>query len=144
MYSRNRRYKGKTMKIGFTGTRLKLPNHRYISLRNELRNLIKEGFNEFHHGDCKGSDEIANKIALRFGYQIVIHPPINSKYRAYCYTPNTIILKELPYLKRNKNIVNKIDLLIAMPIDPKEEILRSGTWATIRYARKKNIPIRFV
>ena len=43
-----------------------------------------------------------------------------------------------PYLKRNEDIVNKCDVLIACPIDKNKEILRSGTWATIRKARKLN------
>jgi predicted Rossmann fold nucleotide-binding protein DprA/Smf involved in DNA uptake len=40
----------------------------------------------------------------------------------------------LPYLERNHAIVNESDFLIAAPDGP--ETLRSGTWATVRYARK--------
>lgn len=41
-----------------------------------------------------------------------------------------------PYLERNKDIANEgIDGLIAAPSGWVEE-LRSGTWATVRYARK--------
>jgi len=38
-------------------------------------------------------------------------------------------------LARNRDIVNMSDILIAAPGE-KAEVLRSGTWATIRYARK--------
>jgi len=45
-----------------------------------------------------------------------------------------------PYLERNHNIVDESELLIACP-KSKEEELRSGTWATVRYARKKGVRI---
>ena len=44
------------------------------------------------------------------------------------------------YLKRNRAIVKRSDILIATP-GQREEILHSGTWSTVRYARKKGIPI---
>lgn len=40
-----------------------------------------------------------------------------------------------PPLKRNYDIVDACDILLAAPRTLTEE-LRSGTWATIRYARK--------
>jgi hypothetical protein len=41
------------------------------------------------------------------------------------------------YMIRNHNIVNETDIIVAFsPTD--KEIIRSGTWATIRYAHKKN------
>ena len=39
------------------------------------------------------------------------------------------------YLVRNHDIVDVCDVLVATP-GQKEEQIRSGTWATIRYARK--------
>ncbi len=43
--------------------------------------------------------------------------------------------KPKPYLKRNHDIVDESDILIGFP-SSEEERLRSGTWATVRYARK--------
>ena len=40
----------------------------------------------------------------------------------------------MPYLERNKNIVNAVDFIIAAPDGP--EKVRSGTWSTVRYAKK--------
>jgi len=40
-----------------------------------------------------------------------------------------------PPLVRNRDIVDATDMLIAAPATRKE-VLRSGTWATIRYAKK--------
>jgi hypothetical protein len=48
-----------------------------------------------------------------------------------------------PPLVRNKIIVDRSELLIATPFHEKE-ILRSGTWMTIRYARSKVIPVLFI
>lgn len=42
----------------------------------------------------------------------------------------------LPYLARNCVIVDEADILLACPKGPEEQ--RSGTWATVRYARKQN------
>jgi hypothetical protein len=44
------------------------------------------------------------------------------------------------YLARNDKLVELADRLIAFPKTSKE-VLRSGTWATIRRARKKGIPV---
>lgn len=45
-----------------------------------------------------------------------------------------------PPLVRNHDIVDSTELLIACPKE-QVEVLRSGTWATIRYARKKEITV---
>ena len=47
------------------------------------------------------------------------------------------ILQEKEYLVRNHNIVDSTDMLIGCPKEMQEQ-LRSGTLATIRYAKKKN------
>ncbi|KKM09958.1 hypothetical protein LCGC14_1722330, partial [marine sediment metagenome] len=44
-------------------------------------------------------------------------------------------------LARNKLMVARADFLIATPKTMKEVMRGSGTWATIRYARKADIPI---
>ncbi len=44
---------------------------------------------------------------------------------------------------RDKDIVNPAERMIAAPAGTTEE-LRSGTWATIRYARKKKVPLSIV
>lgn len=43
-------------------------------------------------------------------------------------------------LARNRRIVAAVDVLIAAPETDREE-LRSGTWATIRYARAAGKPV---
>jgi hypothetical protein len=59
---------------------------------------------------------------------------MNKTLRAFC--KGDTVYPEKEYIERNHNIVDNTDMLIAFP-STKTEILKSGTWATIRYARKK-------
>ena len=127
------------MIVGFTGTRRNLTAAQF----NALCNLIQRTKVDLgHHGDCINGDEIFH-AAVRVVWPeatIVVHPPKNPKYRAYC--TGDVILPEFPYLMRNHNIVDQIKdygadaMLIACPKESKEK-LRGGTWATMRYARDK-------
>lgn len=92
-----------------------------------------------HHGDCIHGDALAHQIGLELSYSIIIHPPVNPAKRAFCIGAIETY-PMLPYLERNRFIVDSVGLLIAAPFTPAEE-LRSGTWATIRYARKRGVPV---
>jgi len=96
--------------------------------------LVGRPCGRVHHGDCIEADAAAHDIAIRLGKHPVIHPPIDPKYRAFKSAPASHMREPLPYLERNHAIVNESDFLIAAPSGP--ETLRSGTWATVRYARK--------
>jgi len=91
-----------------------------------------------HHGDCVGADAQAHDIAIQFDFKIAIHPPENNAKRAFKTGPKTqvLILAPRPYLERNCDIVDSCEILVAAP-QVSEEEMRSGTWATIRYARRK-------
>ena len=92
-----------------------------------------------HHGDCVGFDDQAHTIVMEEGFNTEIHPPDNPKNRAFC--KGAIKVHDpLPYLVRDDFIVEAAMKLYAAPSGLKER-LRSGTWATIRRARKKGIPI---
>ncbi len=122
------------MKLGFTGTQNGMTKEQMVAVANILD--IQPSI-EVHHGDCVGADEDFNKLASERGFIIVTHPCVIKNKRAYCmayyeHTPK-------PPLERNKDIVAAVDILIATPKEF-NEVLRSGTWATIRYARDKGIP----
>lgn len=121
--------------IGFTGTKMGMTGYQQISLLSLLRHC---GATEFHHGDCVGSDKQAHDIAVILGLPIIIHPPVSSKLRAFCLSET--ILPPKDYLLRNHDIVAACDMLIACPMYDHEEV-RSGTWATVRHARKRQKPI---
>ena len=103
----------------------------------DLRQTLQYLHGMFHHGDCIGADWEANHIARCLNYGVEIHPPIDPRYRAWCSSMCVHICK--PYLERNHDIVDVSHLLIACPAGP--ETLRSGTWATVRYARKTSVPV---
>lgn len=48
-----------------------------------------------------------------------------------------------PYLVRNRDIVEETELLIAAPAKAVEH-LQSGTWSTVRYARRFGRPISII
>jgi len=128
-------------KVGFTGTRVNITKEQ----TKAFKKLIKS-FNmiEFHHGDCVGWDAEAHKtikkMKLPHHVEIVIHPPHYNGYRAYC--KGHLVLPTKPYLDRNKDIVDQSDMLIACPAG--KEKLSSGTWSTVRYARKKDKPVYII
>ena len=110
-----------------------------------LKDIMKKfGSNVvLHSGDCLGADALAFKYAKKLGWKNELHPPLNPKYRAYCKGYDKIH-PEKEYLARNRDIVDSSKFLIAFPKDPSKEEQRSGTWATIRYARKKGKRIYYV
>ena len=118
------------MIAGFTGTQIGMTDKQ----KETFKKLI-EKCDELHHGDCVGADSDAHNIAKELGKRVHIHPPINSSKRAF--NDGDILNNPKEYLDRNHDIVDSSDFLIATPKGMNEE-LRSGTWATIRYARKRN------
>jgi hypothetical protein len=46
-------------------------------------------------------------------------------------------------LKRNRDIVDAAVMLIAVPKET-TEVLRSGTWTTVRYAKKKGCSVLII
>jgi hypothetical protein len=90
--------------------------------------------NILHHGDCKGADAEAHAIAADLGWDIIIHPPTKRIMRAYC-GDGAIILPPMDYLARDEEIVRVSNFIFAAPKSDTEE-RRSGTWYTVRHARK--------
>jgi len=120
--------------VGFTGSRKEITRIQRSILQIFIEN-IKPKY--FHHGDCVGADYAAHEIInhyIAFKVLVCIHPPDNPKSRAYCRGYEHISVPKT-YLQRNYDIVTETQILIACP-DTKEEKVRSGTWATIRTARK--------
>lgn len=127
--------------VGFSGTQegmttrqLEAVHDLLLSLPGEQETQLNETFEQivFHHGCCIGADEEAAIIARSMGYKLHGHPPKNKSKMSkivndFNYAPE-------PYLERNKKIVLATKILIATP-KTVHEVLRSGTWSTIRYSR---------
>ena len=128
-------------KIGFTGTQAGMSGRQAVGLATLLYRVLTNG-EEFHHGMCKGADANAHFIATAV-YKVIGHPPI--KTDKMMDTDDSMVWfheKRVPkdYLDRDQDIVDECDVLIATP-RTREEELRSGTWATIRRARKAGKPV---
>ncbi len=126
------------MIAGFTGTQHGMTDDQCSYLRKVL---IDMGATRLDHGDCVGGDKQANDIARSLGIQTAGHPPINPRKRAYCKCD--IWFEPKPYLERNHDIVDICQHLLVGP-HQSTEILRSGTWATYRYAKAYGRPITII
>ncbi len=122
--------------VGFTGSRKGITDAQAGMLRGLLCPVTT-----FHHGDCIGADQAAHDIARESGSWIVGHPCTLFGMRAHCRCDQ--LLPPRAPLVRNRNIVDACNYLIACP-NTKEEVLRSGTWATIRYSIKQKKPLVIV
>jgi hypothetical protein len=125
--------------LGYTGTRHGMTPEQLHVVRERL---WRPEVNHTHSGDCVGGDEEFYKLALRRGVWTEGHPPDNPRFRAFCeydYERDPV-----PYLERNKDIVNASTEVIATPKEFTEQRRGSGTWAAIRYARvKRSLTIIF-
>ena len=125
------------MVVGFAGTRQGMTLEQQRALRT-LLTIYNGGV--LHHGDAVGADAQAHEMAIELGYIIVIHPPLLTEERAF--KTAACVREPAPYLLRNKAIVRETEVLIAAPEGA--ETIRSGTWSTVRFARRVKRPIRVV
>lgn len=120
-------------RVGFTGTSKGMSAQQKLQLRLVLSSWASTDRVELHHGDCVGADAEANLVGQELGCRVVVHPPADAKKRAWCDGDEVWVPRA--YLVRNHDIVDATEVLVAAPLGP--ERLRSGTWATVRYARKE-------
>lgn len=121
--------------VGFSGTQKGMTSSQIWSVDKLLDDdLITQ---VAHHGDCVGADADFHNLSVMQGLKIVGHLPIKDAQRAFCVFNETRVPKD--YIDRNHDIVDESDWMIFTPFGF-EEILRSGTWATIRYTRIQQKP----
>lgn len=123
------------LKAGFTGTRDGLTQKQQKALVDLLFMVAPR---QLQHGDCVGADAEVHDMALVLGIQIVIRPPAARRHRAWCGPVDgsaVAVCVAKPYLERNHDIVDHTHYLIGCP-NTVTPVVRSGTWATIRYAAK--------
>lgn len=102
---------------------------------------ITAKYEELRHGDCVGADADMHLIARERGQQVVIHPPLDPKLRAFCY--GDFVYPPRDYLQRDRDIVDASSILFATPAEYVER-QRSGTWYSIRYAKSVGKPVVIV
>src|ERR1700690_2431268 len=124
------------MHIGFTGTQKGMTNKQFARLTRLFLELDNSEPISIHLGDCLGSDLECACLAHSLGFNPICHPPKNNSKQAF-WEGYSFTFPAKDYLERNHDIVDESKLLFACPSTFKEEVLRSGTWATIRYAKKQ-------
>jgi hypothetical protein len=121
--------------IGFTGTRFG-PTPQQRKKLFLLLKLYAKDCSYFHHGGCWGADITARDLARELHIPTVCHPGSDWQWETSVGT-DRITLPQKPYLERDKDIAVEVELLIAVSKTMTEE-KKSGTWATVRAARKLN------
>ena len=118
--------------LGFTGTRHGMTQRQRVTIRYLFSELK---LTKLHHGGERHADAEAHRLAIGMGAYVVVHPGLAFNLDSDCLGAN-LVLEAKPNLVRNGDIVLAgIDGLIAAPAQS-NEILRSGTWSTVRRARK--------
>ena len=130
------------MRIGVTGTRKGCTPQQLAAAMDFLGQLdpdVRSSTARLHHGDCVGVDAELHELALELGIKVVVHLPADDSHRAFCEDFH-VKRKPAPYLDRNRNIVLETETLLAFP-DSTVERMESGTWSTVRFARKTLHPV---
>lgn len=120
------------LRVGVTGSQGGLTIEQQAKAGVKLAWFWSLGATELHHGDCVGVDQQVAEMAMVIGYRLICHPPYNSAKRAF--VPSAFEWPRAGYLERDKEIVDNVDVLLGFP-GTEVEIVRSGTWFTVRYAR---------
>lgn len=102
------------------------------------------------HGACVGVDELCAKCAWDNDAAVImaVVPPNRSLVSEKAVSLSGLVEDIAPgpngYKRRNQTIVDESDRILAFPGYPEDhpKSRRSGTWQTIRMARRAGIPVR--
>lgn len=133
------------MRLGFTGTREGLTEQQKDALKVWLWDDDISPL-RFLHGCCVGADAQAVDIvdlSLFYDREIWAYPSNLLKLTdEMAWAASNVVFFPREPLERNRLIVNECYHLLACPKGPEEQ--RSGTWSTVRYARKQKKPITVI
>jgi hypothetical protein len=151
-----------TVKIGFTGGRHLNEPLIYGRLYMQVKRNLPPSFSKFITGGAEGADSIigqwlVEEMPLGMFHKIIVPHNRSQVDSWWTYNDRALELKDLGYLEvqympegttykdRNQEIVNQSNWVLGFPAyderDPRS--LRSGTWQTIRMARKADKLLAF-
>lgn len=128
--------------IGFTGTRKGLTEKQRGRILSLVEELSASGCLFCLHGDCVGADAEFDALCRSIERARVACLPCDI-FSQRAFTGSTELEPPQRPIERNHKIVDMCDMVIACP-SGREEELRSGTWATIRYVKKTSKPLTIV
>lgn len=142
-YNRAPSEEAKALRYGFTGTRDGMTDaqHQTFCALVKARRIL-----EFHHGCCLGADAEALEVVQTYAPEArtVAHPPLNqSLLSSLALSSSSHRCAPRGYLERDRDIVDESDHLFATPKQDRE-IGKSGTWATVRMARRAGKPVTVI
>lgn len=125
------------MILSFTGTQRGLDP----SQLEAVAGVLASGVELLVHGGCIGADDEADQLAAELGIDRLVFPSTRLDKRVADEVlrdrkgSRVTIREAMEPLKRNRLIVKYGQKLVACPYE-REEVVRSGTWATVRYAQR--------
>lgn len=143
------------MRIGITGTRdIENTAPEANIVRKAMINedwglsLGDEVVTQVTTGGAKGIDRLAFFMAIDIWpdahHRVILPKVYNGEFVTAAFECRAdVIYTGLEPLERNHVILDHTDYLLAFP-KTRKEVLRSGTWATIRYAKKRDLPLKIV
>jgi len=132
------------VRLSFTGTHRGMTQAQVLSLADFIARA-----SVLVHGACVGADDEADILAVFFRVPRRAFPSTSASMRITNDVlesrigSRVFIYPAAPPLVRNRDIVRQSDHLVACPAQP-IEVLRSGTWATVREARRIGIPVTVI
>lgn len=134
---------------GVTGSRKIQTQQQREHIREVIYLYAIPGVDSLVHGCCVGVDRECAMAAVDHDLKriVALVPPNRSLVSdvARAASDEIVEITDGPdgYKRRNQEIVNRSDVLLAFPMYPENHPLsrRSGTWQTIRMARRAGIPV---
>lgn len=136
--------------VGVTGSREGFTYPQRIRFLSCLEDIIDTMGDRIMllHGGCVGVDRAAHAMFTSrvSNGSVQIHPGPKGKWSGeFDAAHNVSVLRERPFLDRNKTIVDGCDLLIGIPSVSEPErypngAAKGGTWSTIEYAMSRYVP----
>ncbi|KKK74484.1 hypothetical protein LCGC14_2883340, partial [marine sediment metagenome] len=104
------------MKIGFTGTQQGMTVYQQSEVRQLLESMRHQKITAIHHGGCIGADSQFHYVCHAMMLVTpTIHPASDVGPDKVGIGDYAIVLHAEPALKRNRTIVDSVDVLIATP-----------------------------
>ena len=131
------------MKVGFTGTKRGMTGAQKAVVTDLIKRYCALELVTFYHGGDKGADYDFHQLVMQHTDGVIsIFPGHDAEGKSprrmpEVQDPRVVWNPSQPYLTRNQTIAGLLEVLIATPQEF-EEVMRSGTWATVRYTRTRS------